>query len=250
VAVRTNEETRVGHDGWSRLAKEAAVVAGAAALLTGIAYRDREAVAIGVLLLAAAGLLRLGAGRAGRVGLAVLFVNNEVWMLPAAVSNVAHREGWRGVAVPLVLVVSSATGLVALAFRHRRPHWARRPGAAGVTALAAVAVFAVVAAGSRLPGVGRGAGVQPGDVTLGARNLEFSRATLSVPAGEVSVAVRNHDLFWHTFTVDALAVDLRVPTGGVRRVTFTARPGAYEFYCAIPGHKGAGMKGTLTVRPV
>ena len=246
--MRTDEEARLGHDGWTGLAKDAALVAGVAALVTGIAFRDREAVAIGGLLLAGVALLRLGGGGAGRVALAVLFVNNEAWMLPAAVSNMAHREGWRGVAVPLALVVSSATGLVALALRHWRPHWAQHPGAAGVTAVAALAVFAVVGAGSRLPGVGRGAGVRPGDVTIGTRNLEFSTTTLSVPAGEVSVAVRNHDLFWHTFTVDALAVDLKVPTGGVRRVTFTARPGTYVFYCATPGHKGAGMKGTLTVR--
>src|SRR5437764_7390253 len=146
VAMRTDEEARLGHDGWTGLAKDAALVAGVAALVTGIAFRDREAVAIGGLLLAGVALLRLGGGGAGRVALAVLFVNNEAWMLPAAVSNMAHREGWRGVAVPLALVVSSATGLVALAVRHWRPHWAQHPGAAGVTAVAALAVFAVVGA--------------------------------------------------------------------------------------------------------
>jgi uncharacterized cupredoxin-like copper-binding protein len=25
------------------------------------------------------------------------------------------------------------------------------------------------------------------------------------------------------------------------------KPGEYEFYCTIPGHKEAGMKGTITV---
>ena len=31
-------------------------------------------------------------------------------------------------------------------------------------------------------------------------------------------------------------------------VTFTAAPGTYTFYCAIPGHESIGMRGTLTVR--
>lgn len=26
------------------------------------------------------------------------------------------------------------------------------------------------------------------------------------------------------------------------------QPGTYEFYCSVPGHKDAGMKGTLTVQ--
>ena len=42
---------------------------------------------------------------------------------------------------------------------------------------------------------------------------------------EVTAAFTNHDLFWHTFTIDGLGVDLKVPVGGHRRVTFTANAG-------------------------
>jgi uncharacterized cupredoxin-like copper-binding protein len=28
----------------------------------------------------------------------------------------------------------------------------------------------------------------------------------------------------------------------------TLKPGSYEFYCQVPGHEAAGMKGTLTVK--
>jgi len=31
-------------------------------------------------------------------------------------------------------------------------------------------------------------------------------------------------------------------------VTVTLKPGTYQFYCPVPGHKAAGMKGTLTVQ--
>ena len=66
--------------------------------------------------------------------------------------------------------------------------------------------------------------------------------------GKVTIAVRNRDLFWHTFTVDALKLDLKVPVGRLRTATVDARPGTYRFYCRIPGHTSLGMRGTLTVR--
>ena len=35
--------------------------------------------------------------------------------------------------------------------------------------------------------------------------------------------------------------------GGTRTLTLTLPPGTYTFYCSVPGHEAAGMKGTLTV---
>jgi uncharacterized cupredoxin-like copper-binding protein len=39
-----------------------------------------------------------------------------------------------------------------------------------------------------------------------------------------------------------------VSGGGVSTVTATLSPGTYTFYCSVPGHEQAGMKGTLTVK--
>ena len=36
-------------------------------------------------------------------------------------------------------------------------------------------------------------------------------------------------------------------TGGSAKLTVDLKPGKYEFYCPVDGHKAAGMKGTLTV---
>ena len=79
------------------------------------------------------------------------------------------------------------------------------------------------------------------------RNTAFLQKTLTAQGGSISVAVANHDLFWHTFTIDALHVNVDVPIGANRRVTFNAPPGRYEFYCRVPGHRAAGMHGILTV---
>ena len=51
-----------------------------------------------------------------------------------------------------------------------------------------------------------------------------------------------------TFTIDELHVDLEAPLGGTREITFDAQAGAYRFYCRVPAHAAAGMRGTLTVR--
>jgi plastocyanin len=38
-----------------------------------------------------------------------------------------------------------------------------------------------------------------------------------------------------------------VGLGGVSTVSATLKPGKYVFYCTVPGHEAAGMKGTLIV---
>jgi uncharacterized cupredoxin-like copper-binding protein len=37
-------------------------------------------------------------------------------------------------------------------------------------------------------------------------------------------------------------------TKGKRSVIVKLKPGTYTFYCSVPGHEQAGMKGTLTVK--
>jgi uncharacterized cupredoxin-like copper-binding protein len=37
-------------------------------------------------------------------------------------------------------------------------------------------------------------------------------------------------------------------TGGTKAVTLNLKPGTYKFFCSVPGHRQAGMEGTLTVK--
>lgn len=53
----------------------------------------------------------------------------------------------------------------------------------------------------------------------------------------------------HTFTVDDLGINISIPAGkSVSQDITAARSGAFAFYCAVPGHRQAGMEGKLTVK--
>src|SRR5438132_1079759 len=110
-----------------------------------------------------------------------------------------HHGTLKYVIVPTALAVASLTGLVAAVGDQRGS------SGAGARAVAAFGVAALVAAVgvSRLPGVGRSDKAQAGDLVISAKDVKFSTKSLSGRAGPLSVRMTNHDLFWHTFTVDA-----------------------------------------------
>jgi plastocyanin len=171
-------------------------------------------------------------------------------MLPAAASNSTHKGGFTDLLIPLSLAVISVAGALASVgslFSHKRPEGEGHTAA--VVAQAAIAVFIVaLIAGTVAQRSSKSEASQTGDIKLEMRNTAFLQTELSAHSGTIAVAVSNHDLFWHTFTIDALHVNIDTPIGADRRITFTAPPGRYEFYCRVPGHRAAGMKGTLTVQ--
>jgi hypothetical protein len=61
----------------------------------------------------------------------------------------------------------------------------------------------------------------------------------------VTIVVANPDLFWHTFTVPDLHIDITVPVGSVREAAAKLRPGRYVYVCRVPGHNR--MHGVLVV---
>jgi plastocyanin len=243
------QRDRWGTFGWRRLAAVAALANVVVFLLYGLGRGDREALGFAVVMLVGVALLRVGDGLLGLLLLGVLFVNVEVWMFPAANGNASNRVGLVDQLIPASLVAFSLAGLIAVGGAIVR----RRDPAAGNGAAASTGLLAVVFVATSLFLVGvmtpaEAREVPRGALLVEARDVAFDPTALRAPAGEVTVAMRNRDLFWHTFTIDAVQLDLRVPIGRLRTATFEARPGTYRFYCSIPGHATLGMRGTLTVR--
>ncbi len=117
------------------------------------------------------------------------------------------------------------------------------------------------------------AGPRVQEVSLTAVGMAFQPNTLEVTAGmPVRLTMTNEDALEHDFSIleipmetmgatalpmeghdmGGMTVDpqlhMAVAMGMSNTVEFTpSRPGTYEFYCTVPGHREAGMVGTLTV---
>ena len=82
--------------------------------------------------------------------------------------------------------------------------------------------------------------------------LYFEPRKLKARAGAVTLVMKDPASSGksHGIAVEGNGVDKDgkiVPPGSTSTITVTLKPGKYEFYCPVPAHKAAGMKGTLTV---
>jgi probable HAF family extracellular repeat protein len=101
------------------------------------------------------------------------------------------------------------------------------------------------------PAAANGTGSSAVELDVELADIQFVPTELSVPAGStVILNLTNTGVGTHDFVIDALGVSSGEIAGGKQgQVTFTApdEPGEFQFYCSVPGHKEAGMVGTLTV---
>jgi uncharacterized cupredoxin-like copper-binding protein len=80
--------------------------------------------------------------------------------------------------------------------------------------------------------------------------LRFTTESLQANAGEVQIVMENPSSIPHNIAIKGNGVDEKgeiVGKGEQSEVSATVEPGTYEFYCSVPGHEAAGMKGELTV---
>ena len=107
-------------------------------------------------------------------------------------------------------------------------------------------------------------------------NFAFTPNVLEAEAGDViEIAIQNVEAVLHDFTIDKIDADLHIsylggsgehahaegmememadlhfpltePGSGVVHIK-VHEPGEYVFYCSVPGHREAGMEGTLIIR--
>jgi plastocyanin len=82
--------------------------------------------------------------------------------------------------------------------------------------------------------------------------LKYTTTSLTAKAGKVSIDFTNMSPEEHNMTVASAsgAVVGATPTfqGGSKTLTLNLKPGTYKFFCTVPGHRAAGMEGTLTVQ--
>jgi plastocyanin len=81
--------------------------------------------------------------------------------------------------------------------------------------------------------------------------LAYDKTDLTAKAGKVRLDFTNESSVGHDVVIEdssgneVAATD--IISGQSTSIDFDVKPGKYTFYCSLPGHEAAGMKGTLTV---
>jgi plastocyanin len=82
--------------------------------------------------------------------------------------------------------------------------------------------------------------------------LKFDKSSLTAKAGSVSISFTNTSSLSHNLTVESSSHATVGATatfaGGTHILALNLKAGTYKFYCSVPGHRAAGMEGTLTVQ--
>ena len=154
-----------------------------------------------------------------------------------------------GLAAAIFVLGGSSAGLV----QHFRGRTSTS-GPANVTwavrgVLGLVATLSIVSAVLTVAGVnGVSAADKAGATTITAHATKYDTDALTAAAdGTTKLVFKNDDPIIHTFTIDALGVDLKVGPRSEELLTLKSlKPGTYEFYCRITAHREP-MHGTLTV---
>jgi len=83
--------------------------------------------------------------------------------------------------------------------------------------------------------------------------LAYTVKAASASAGAVTISMTNmsgvpHNLAIQQGTSGSILGATPVSASGTHSITLNLKPGTYTFFCQVPGHRAAGMFGTLTVK--
>jgi len=143
--------------------------------------------------------------------------------------------------------------------------------ASAVLAVTALAALALVACGgssssdntttaastpaSTTPAGGGGGagGASTVDIsTPSGSSLAFDQKSVTAKAGSVTVNFDNKQPLQHDVAVadssGKVLGQTNLVSSSTANTTVNLQPGTYTFYCTVPGHREAGMQGTLTVK--
>ena len=92
-----------------------------------------------------------------------------------------------------------------------------------------------------------------GTVKLAAKptQIAYDTKSLATKPGKVTIDFTNPSVIQHDVAIAQNGKQIAVSTliaSGSTSVSADLAPGTYTFFCTVPGHRQAGMQGTLTVK--
>lgn len=87
------------------------------------------------------------------------------------------------------------------------------------------------------------------EVRVAAREFSFAPSELNIPSGRtVNLVLANEGDLLHDIIIPSVGFRLTATSGATASGALTlTEPGRLEFFCSVPGHREAGMSGTVVV---
>jgi plastocyanin len=90
------------------------------------------------------------------------------------------------------------------------------------------------------------------DIEAASSGLAYTSKSATAKAGKVTVDFNNPQPLTHDVAIEdsggKTIGKTELIAEGSSSAVVDLKPGTYTFYCTVPGHREAGMEGTLTVR--
>jgi plastocyanin len=102
------------------------------------------------------------------------------------------------------------------------------------------------------PAGGAGGGSTVAISTPSGSDLAYEQSDVNAKAGPVTIDFDNQQSTPHDVKVEDSAGEelggTDLISSSTANATVDLQPGSYTFFCSVPGHREAGMEGTLTVK--